>query len=238
MQWLPHGLYYSNRARIWNQIYFWSLSHRFVRTDFLVPFRGFISHPSPGADPRLLSAGPTTAAHTPCVSDDPLFPSSTATSSAPRDHWLVRWITEYPNRSLCPQPALSIATARSCQRHKANAFSDFALSLWPPLRMYTNSFAALKTRRNREIGPHAFMGPDQTLSDSRFSGQKHCQRRVQPPRWEPVPFWVLIFQLDNSVRIHLGEPPENSLETECVHMSVCMAIDKPVSIRVCTCVCV
>ena len=83
--------------------------------------------------------------------------------------------------------------------------------------MYTSSFAALKTRRNREIGLRAFMGPGQTLSDSRFLGQKHCQRRVQPPWWEPVPFWVLIFQLDNSMRTGLEEPPENSLETDCVY---------------------
>ena len=80
------------------------------------------------------------------------------------------------------------------------------------------------------------MGPGQTLSDSRFLGQKHCQRTVQPPWWEPVPFWVLIFQLDNSMRTRLEEPPENSLETDCV--SGCGYGYRQASVYTCVHVCV
>lgn len=40
------------------------------------------------------------------------------------------------------------------------------------------------------------------------------------------------------MRTQLEEPPENSLETDCVCLGVGMAIDKPVSVRVCTCVCI
>lgn len=40
------------------------------------------------------------------------------------------------------------------------------------------------------------------------------------------------------MRTQLEEPPENSLETDCVCLGVGMAIDKPVSVRVYTCVCI
>lgn len=103
--------------------------------------------------------------------------------------------------------------------------------------MYTSSFAALKTRRNREIGPHAFMEPGQTLSDSRSSGQKHCQRRVQPPIVGSCSLLGLDLPAGQLHENSTRKPPENSLETECVYMGVCTAIDKP-SVCVCTCVCI